>query len=292
MDTSRQLYELDATGWRRGLYDDVQHTFRAPIVNWIFRTAVANLPEFTRYAWGQVKPLFETRGFAGLTVEFRDSVLSAMEAEGGALPALRKPATGLAPAEYAALRGQVATFDVVAPRLAVLFEAMDRALHEEPIGTELPDERATTGPFPDHLDRDRGVAPTMADDVPDEVVETVEELRAFHGFEGDSLPSIYRCLLQWPGYLEPAWDALEPRFEGPGFEAACERSSELVESFVDRAPHRPALGQDALDAAGVGDAGEAARELFRSFNSGPVETVLPALPVWASTVGSEGERSL
>jgi hypothetical protein len=292
MDTSRQLYELDAAGWRRGLYDDVQHTFRAPIVNWIFRTAVANLPEFTRYAWGQVKPLFETRGFAEFTVEFRDAVLSAMEAEGGSLPTLRKPTTGLAPAEYAALRGQVATFDIVAPRLAVLFEAMDRALHEKAIGTELPDERASTAPFPDHLDRDRGLAPTMADDVPDEVADTVGAIQAFHGFEGEDLPSIYRCLLQWPGYLEPAWDALEPRFEGPGFEAACGRSSELVESFIDRAPYRPALGQDALDAAGVGDVGEDARELFRSFNSGPVETVLPALPVWAATVGSEGERSL
>lgn len=291
MDTSRELYELEATGWRRGLYDDVQHTFRAPIVNWIFRTAVSNLPEFTRYAWGQVKPLFETRGFAEFTVEYRDAVLSAME-EAGPLPTLRKPATGLSPAEYAQLRGQVATFDIVAPRLAVLFEMMDRALHEEPIGVEMTDERTATAPFPHHLDRDRGLPPTMADDVPDEVVDTVGEIQSFHGFEGDSLPSIYRCLLQWPGHLEPAWEALEPRFEGSAFEAACERSSQLVESFVDSAPYRPALGPGALDAAGVGDAGEDARELFRSFNSGPVETVLPALPVWASTVGAEGERSL
>ncbi|PSQ09437.1 hypothetical protein BRC93_12810 [Halobacteriales archaeon QS_5_70_15] len=292
MDTSRQVYELEATGWRRGLYDDIQHTFRAPIVNWIFRTAVANLPEFTRYAWGQVKPLFGTRQFAAFSVEYRDTVLAAMEEEGGSLPTLRKPDTGLLPAEYAALHGQVATFDVVAPRLAVLFETVDRALHDEPVGTDPPDERTTTAPLPQDLDRDRGLPPTMADDVPDGVADTVGEIRAFHGFGGDDLPSIYRCLLQWPGYLEPAWDALEPRLEGAGFEAACERSSELVESFVDRAPYRPALGQGALEAAGVGDAGEDARELFRSFNSGPVETVLPALPVWASTVGAEGERSL
>jgi hypothetical protein len=292
MDTSEQLYELEATGWRRGLYDDVRDTFRAPIVNWIFRTAVANLPAFTRYAWGQVKPLFETRAFAELTVEFRDAVLSAMEDEEGPLPTLRKPATGLSPAEYAQLRGQAATFDIVAPRLAVLFEAMDRALHEEPVGTDVADERTTTAPVPDHLDRDRGLAPTMADDVPEAVADTVGEIRAFHGFGGDDLPSVYRCLLQWPGYLEPAWDALEPRFEGAGFEAACDRSADLVESFVDGAPYRPALGPDALDAAGVGDAAADARELFRSFNTGPVETVLPALPVWAATVGAAGERSL
>jgi hypothetical protein len=291
MDTSRQLYELEATGWQRGLYDDVKHTFRAPIVNWIFRTVTANLPGFTRYAWGQVKPLFEIRAFAECSVAYRDAVLSAIEAH-GPLPTLRKPTTGLSPAEYAQLRGQVATFDVVAPRLAVLFEVMDRALHEEPLGTDVADERATIAPFPEHLDRDRGVAPTMADDVPEEVAGTVDEIRAFHGFEGGDLPSVYRCLCQWPGYLEPAWEALEPRFEGSGFDAALERGSAVVESFVDGAPYRPALGPEALDAAGVGDAGEDARALFRSFNGGPVETVLPALPVWAATVGAEGERSL
>jgi hypothetical protein len=288
MDTSRQLYELEATGWRRGLYDDVKRTFRAPIVNWIFRTATANLPEFTRYAWGQVKPLFETRGFAELTVEYRDGVLSAMEAD-EPLPTFRKPATGLAPAEYAQLRGQLATFDVVAPRLAVLFETMDRALHEEPVGTDVADERSATAPFPDWLDRD---PPTMGDDVPEDVAETVGEIRTFHGFGGDDLPSIYRCLLQWPGYLEPAWEALEPRFEGRAFETARERGSTLVESFVERAPYRPALGPDALAAAGVGNAGEDARELFRAFNDDPVASVLPALPVWAATVGASGERSL
>ena len=291
MDTSRQLYELEATGWRRGLYDDVQYTFRAPIVNWIFRTATANLPAFTRYAWGQVKPLFETRAFAECSVAYRDAVFSALEAR-EPLPRLRKSATGLQPAEYAQLRGQVATFDVVAPRLAVLFEVMDRALGEGSLGTDVADERATTTPFPRHLDWDRGLPPTMADDVPEGVAETVDEIRAFHGFDDEDLPSIYRCLCQWPGYLDPAWAALEPRFEGRGFEAACERSSEVVESFVDGAPYRPALGRDALDAAGVGAAAEEAGELFRSFNGGPVETVLPALPVWASTVGSTGERSI
>ena len=31
MDTDRQLHELDARGWKRGLYADVERTFRAPI---------------------------------------------------------------------------------------------------------------------------------------------------------------------------------------------------------------------------------------------------------------------
>ena len=290
MDTTRQLHALAATGWKRGLYEDVQRTFRAPVVNWIFRTAMANEPAFTRFAWGQVKPVFETRAFADLTVQYRDAVLSALEAE-GPLPTYRRPETGLSPAEYAELRGQLATFDVVAPRLAVLFEVLDRALHGRPVGGEPATDRTATAPFPDHLDRDRGRAPSMVDDPPESLADTVDRIRTFHGF-GDSLPSIYRCLAQWPAFTERLWADLEPRLEAPAFESACERTSDLVDDFVDATPYRPQLSPAVLAEAGFADGTVAdAQELFAVFNSGPVETVLPALPVFAATVGSAGDRA-
>lgn len=290
MNTDRQLHELDADGWRRGLYADIKRTFRAPFVNWIWRTATANEPEFTRYAWGQVKPLFETRAFAELSVAYRDAVLDALEAD-GALPTYRRPEAGVAPAEYAELRGQLATFDVVAPRLAVLFETMDRGLHGGVVGTEPRTDEAVTAPFPEDLDRDRGRQPSMVDDT-SEAADVADRLREFHGF-GETLPSIYRCLLQWPDFAEHAWDDLEPRAESAAFDAAVDRTGDLVDEFVRTAPYRPRLGPDALRAAGFEDATiEGARELFRTFNTGPVETVLPMLPVLAATVGSEGRRSL
>lgn len=269
----------------------MKRTFRAPFVNWIFRTATANEPAFVRYLWGQVKPVFGTRAFAELTVEYREAVLSGLESE-GPLPTFRRPDTGLAPAEYRELRGQLATFDVVAPRLAVLFETADRALNGEGVGSDPREDRAATAPFPEHLDRDRGLAPTMADSTPGELGETVEGIRAFHGFEGD-LPSVYRSLAQWPGYLEPAWTALEPRFESEAFEDAREETAALVSAYVDGVPYRPRLAPDDLRTAGFsGSVIDSMGELFGAFNTGPVETVLPALPVWAASVGSEGERSL
>ncbi|PSQ02508.1 hypothetical protein BRC94_02125 [Halobacteriales archaeon QS_5_70_17] len=285
MDTSRQLYEGEATGWRRGVYDDIKRTFRAPIVNWIFRTSMANEPEFTRYAWGQVKPLFETRAFARLSVDYRDAVLSELD-----LPVYRRVDAGVSPAEYAELRGQLATYDVVGPRLAVLFEAMDRGLSGE-LSPDPVDERAATTPFPEWLDSDRGRPPTLVDEPPAELDETVERMRAFHGFEG-SLPSIYRTVAQWPAFLEPLWDDLEPVFEGEGFDRACERTAELVDEFVSAAPYRPRLAPDELRAVGFeDDTVEGAATLFQEFNSGPVETVLPALPALAATVDAAGERS-
>lgn len=291
MDTDAELHEVDATGWQRGLYDDVRETFRAPIVNWIFRTAMANEPEFLRYAWGQVKPVFETRAFARLTVRYRDAVLAELEAE-GSLPAYRPSDVDLEPARFRELRGQLATYGVVAPRLAVLFETTNRALQGDPVGRAPATERAATAPFPDWLDRDRGRAPTLLarEDVPGELADTVDAIQEFHGFD-DALPSVYRTLAQWPSYLEPAWRDLEPRLDGAAFETACDRSDDLVETFVDETPYRPQLAPDALDRAGFEEPIiEGVQGLFERFATGPVQTVLPALHALAATVDATGER--
>jgi hypothetical protein len=178
--------------------------------------------------------------------------------------------------------------------LAVLFETMDRALHDEPVGQDLAEERAATAPFPEWLDRDRGRAPTLLDpaDISDDLESTVDEIRAFHGF-GEGLPSIYRTLAQWPSFLERSWADLQPRLEAESFEEACGRANDLVETFVDATPYRPRLAPDDLQAVGFDEGTiQGVQELFRQFNTGPVETVLPALPVFAATVDAAGERDV
>lgn len=285
MDTSRQRHEFEATGWQRGLYDDVKHTFRAPIVNWIFRTTMANEPDFLRYAWGQVKPVFQTRAFARATVAYRDSILSTLS-----VPTYRRIEVGISPAEYRELRDQIATYDVVAPRLAVLFEVMDRGLHGD-LKSEVADEQATTAPFPAELDRERGRSPTLLDEVPPELKSIVNRIRAFHGL-GDQLPSIYRTLAQWPPYLERAWDDLEPVFEDQSFDEAKINAERHVESFVEDLPYTPRLSPAALEGLFDEETIQDVRSTFREFNTGPVETVLPVLPVFAATVDAVGPRSI
>lgn len=293
MDTSDQLYESEATGWRRGLYDSVTETFRAPFVNWIFRTSVANHPEFARHLWGQVQPAFRTEAFARFTVAYRDAVL---DAAGTAtdLPVYRRETLGVAPAEYHQLRGQLATFDVVGPRLAALFALVDRSLSGGAVGTAPPDDRATLAPFPDHLDADRGLAPTMAAfaETPDRLAETVAEIQAFHGLD-EGLPSIYRCLVQWPDYLETVWADLEPLRAAGGFEPVTDAARAEVASFVESTPYRPQLSPAALRRAGFEDSLVAdVTDLFAEFNGSIADTVLPMLPVLAATVDAAGRRAL
>ncbi|MFB6311359.1 MAG: halocarboxylic acid dehydrogenase DehI family protein [Salinirussus sp.] len=283
MDTSQQLHELEASGWQRGLYDDIKHVFRGPIINWIFRTLMVNEPEFLRYAWGQVKPAFETRAFARLTIDYRDAILSELS-----VPTYRRTAVDLAPAEYHALRGQIATYDIVAPRLATLFEILDRGLHDSLEPTPV-DERASTAPFPTTLDRERGAPPTLADTLPASLEETGEAIRSFHGL-GDQLPSIYRTLAQWPPYLERAWTDLEAEFEGPSFETARAQAADHVDAFVDELPYTPRLSPADLAPLFDDDTVTDLQQTLRSFNTGAVETVLPVLPVFAATVDAEGPR--
>ncbi len=285
MDTSRQLHEHSATGWQRGVYDDIKHTFRAPIVNWIFRTTMANDPEFLRYAWGQVKPVFETRAFARLTVTYRDAVLSALD-----VSTYRRVDVGVSPSAYRELRGQVATYDVVAPRLAVFFEVMDRGLHDD-LSPAAADDRASTAPCPADLDRDRGLSPTLLDEMPSDLAATTERIRDFHGL-GPQMPSIYRTLAQWPSYLERAWADLEPTFEGSGFDEALEAVEGHVADFVDAVPYDPRLAPGDLAPRFDDSTVDDLQSTFREFNTGPVETVLPVLPAFAATVDEAGPRTL
>lgn len=292
MDTNKQLYETDATGWKRGLYDDIKWTFRAPIVNWIFRTTIANYPEFCRYAWGQVKPVFETARFGRLSVTYRDTVLSSLEAE-TSVPTYRCGELDVSPAEYGELQGQLATYDIVAPRLAVLFELVDRALHGDPIGTDPEKTREAMSPLPPWLDADRGRPPTMTafDETPAELDDVVPVIQSFHGLE-DGLPSIYRTLAQWPRYLVPVWDDLEPILRDDSFSTAVDDARASVSEFVDGVPFTPKLGPKQLARRGIDE--EAVSELqtlFRDFNQGPIKTVVPALPVYAATVDATGKRT-
>ena len=283
-DPTEQVYEDEATGWQAGLYTDIRETLRAPIVNSIWRTQLYHAPDVLRYVWGQLKPVFETRAFAEFSVAYRDTLLSAVD---DGLPSYDPAAVGLEPAAFTELRGQLATFDAVSPRLAVLFVLMDRRLHGEPVGSEFEGSRAATAPFPDWLDADRGRPPTMLPQ--DRARERLPE--ALTGDFGDMVPSIYRCLAQWPAYLEQSWSDLEPVLDSEAYERAREEAFELVEQHLDRLAHEPAVDPETLERHGVDrETVEGLQGLFGTFRAGG-ETVLPHLCLHATAVGAEGERA-
>jgi len=283
MDLSKQVYESDATGWQRGLYDDIKTTLRAPTVNSIWRVQLYHVPEFLRYAWGQIKPVFQTREFAAFSVAYRDRILSAVEEP---LARYEPASADVSPSAFTELRGQLATFDAVSPRLVVLFKLMHRRLNGRSVGSDAADASAATAPFPDWLDADRGRSPTMLSqaDARDALPESLEASL------GDMVPSIYRVLAQWPSYLETAWADLEPLFDGEPFAAARADALELADTFLDRLPYTPRVDPDALAAMGFDDGTiSELQELYETFVDIGAR-VVPRLPVFAATAGAAGER--
>jgi len=285
MDPTVQLLTHEATGWKAGLYEDIETTLRAPIVNSVWRVAMAHEPALFRHAWHQVKPVFETRRFAAFSVAYRDAVLSGVDADELDL------AAHLSPSAAGELRGQLATFDVVAPRLAAAFELFDRLLNGGPVATRAATERAATAPFPSWLDSDRGRSVTLAgmEESAERAPETVDAVREFHDL-GPMLPSIHRCLAQWPDAFAALWDELEPAFGTEAYAAATEDAAALVDGFVRGLPTRPALRPEALRAAGFENDGiDALGAHFAGFNAN-AGGVLPTLCAYAEAAGAAGER--
>jgi hypothetical protein len=124
------------------------------------------------------------------------------------------------------------------------------------------------------------------DDFDPAVEETVRAVQAFHGFD-EGLPSVYRCLVQWPDAFARLWTDLEPHLDSPAFETARAAARDVTVDLVESTPYVPQLSPDALRAAGFDDGVVSAlRSLFDDFARGPVETVLPAVPLVAATVGA------
>lgn len=289
MDPTVQLLRHEATGWRAGVYDDIERTVRAPLVNSVWRVPMAHEPELFAHAWYALKPVFGTRRFAALSVAYRDAVLSGIDAASDG--ELGPDELGVAPAEGRELRGQLETFDVVAPRLAVAFELCDRLLNGGDVATDPAIDRAATAPFPDWLDSGRGRPVSLAgmEESAERAPEAVAAVREYHDL-GPMLPSIHRCLAQWPDAFDALWSRLGPALESGQYLAAVEAADGLVDEFVRGLPVAPPLRPEELGAAGFEDETiDALGAHFSGFNS-HARSVLPTLHAYAATVGSAGER--
>jgi hypothetical protein len=127
---------------------------------------------------------------------------------------------------------------------------------------------------------------------PARLEETVADVQSFHGLD-EGLPSIYRCLVQWPAYFETVWADLAPLREEGVFEPVTDAARAEVDTFVASMPYRPQLSPGAIETAGFGsEVVEDVSDLFARFNGSIAGTVLPMLPVLAATVDSEGRRAL
>ena len=291
MDIGRQLYESQAEGWARGIYEDIKQTFRSPVVNWIFRTLMANHPEFLRHAWGQCKPVLQTAACLDACECYRAAVRKALDAS-GVLFRLNAADLGLAEAELLQLRGQLATFNRVAPLLAIWYELLHRGLHELPVGQAFDiSNPASTAPagYPAHKEICLPPVALSPAEVPKSLVQVAGSISRHHAMPG-RLATVHLCLAKWPGFLAAAWAELLPVLASDAYERARLNAVSAVKRLVDRVPYCPVLDSRSLRALGfaAGDLADIRSAVDYFYSGGPAETVIPTLPLFAALAGAGG----
>lgn len=86
------------------------------------------------------------------------------------------------------------------------------------------------------------------------------------------------------------WEDLGPVLESDTFQTACACADECTDAFVDATPYSPRLDPDSLRTLGFDDdLITDVQELFREFDEGAIDDVLPGLHLWETTVDEAGE---
>ena len=282
MDLAKQVTEEQAMDWQSGLYKDIVQTLQTPVVNWIFRSLMANYPDFLRYAWGQVKPVYMNQGFSNIESDYHKALI---------LPLIER--FGLEPIIYShsfelkkKISGQLTTFALVAPGLYVWFEILLRGLQNRPMGQDFDDSFDSTAPA--EQTGIKGLPPQILrrEEFSEKVASLCDAISKTHNL-GGNLATIHLCLAQWPEFLQSAWERLEPILDTDTYRDAKAQSLKKIREFVDRIPYRPQLAPEVLSGLGLSsdDVNDLRSTFENSMSGGPATEVIPTISVYAYLAG-------
>ncbi|MEE8506733.1 MAG: hypothetical protein V3S40_11010, partial [Kiloniellales bacterium] len=196
-----EIAEADATGRTRQIYDDFKASIGLPMVNLVYRH-MATTPGCLEWAWALLRPHFvggalareAERLVAGLDLGERWSI---------ARHELRD--AGVDAAAETTIARTLEAYNRANPMNLIALAVLTRELaHPTPDGGEAPPE---TGPTPP---RPTSVLPPMGDvsALPNEIQMVLSVLSTQAGVGGTAVvPTLYRHLTEWPGYLAIAVSA-------------------------------------------------------------------------------------
>ncbi len=196
-----EIAEADATGRTRQIYDDFKASIGLPMVNLVYRH-MATTPGCLEWAWALLRPHFvggaiareAERLVAGLDLGERWSI---------ARHELRD--AGVDAAAHSAITRTLEAYNRANPMNLIAMAVLMRDLEDPaPDGGEAPPD---SGPLPP---RPTSALPPMADisGLPKETQDILGVLAAQAGVGGTAVvPTLYRHLTEWPGYLAIAVSA-------------------------------------------------------------------------------------
>jgi hypothetical protein len=207
-----QIEEADARGEIGAFYDDVRATIRSTFVPTVFR-ALAIHRAYVLPAWTALKPNLATTEAEQLAGRLRVTVVDRLKPIVEGRP---RPMVAMPDESRHEIRAVLEAFFYVIPKAFVAVTALREAWEGRPI-------RGRTGSAPRTVPR--GAPPSMpALPLLDQAADDPRIRRVFDDATGvlgrPAVPSLYRTLARWPGYLEAVWESVIDPATLAGYRAA------------------------------------------------------------------------
>lgn len=191
-----EVFESDAEGIVKEIYEDIKYVLKVPIVNFIFR-ALANYPEFLRYAWDEVRPNMLTINMETAANELRYPAINT-----------QVPPYTLAqdydPQMIETIRKILSTFQYVNPKLLLIANAWAEALADRPISPQ----KGNLGFIEPGVFRH--AIPIQLVHIPSSPLYLKQLFydiaKVHHAYD---VASDYRALAVYPRFLETTWHSLK-----------------------------------------------------------------------------------
>lgn len=211
-----EVFEHQAYGIIKDVYDDIKYVLKVPIVNFIFR-ALAHYPEFLSYAWQQVRPNMLTTNVEAISNELR-------------YPNITKGSTydftKMYPTETLnKIKRIVSVFHYVNPKLLLIASAWVESMSNRPI---IGESNVSGMIQPGVME---GMPQIHLVHIPDAPYHTQQLLldiaKEHHSFD---VASDFRALANYPQFLEISWLHLKTYIRGDEYSVL---KSKLLDSSVE-----------------------------------------------------------
>jgi len=192
-----EVFESDAEGIVKEVYEDIKYVLKVPIVNFIFR-AVAHYPEFLRYAWEEVRPNMLTINIENAASQLRYPHIKT-----------QVPTYSLTqdydPQTIETIRKIIFTFQYVNPKLLLIANAWAEALADRPIEPQKPNlGLINPGIFENAIPIQLVHIPSSPLYLKQLFIDIAKEHHAY------DVASDYRALAAYPRFLKTTWHSLKP----------------------------------------------------------------------------------
>ncbi|MDC3414392.1 halocarboxylic acid dehydrogenase DehI family protein [Terrihalobacillus insolitus] len=220
-----EVFESEAVGRLKVIYQDIKFVLKIPVVNFIFRT-LANYPEFLEIAWNQVRPNMLTVNMEEAAKHLRYPNISA-----------QVPDLNWNNYDDRKIQQQIeailTVFNYVNPKLLLIASAWEEALSDRPI---VPKKKSNGFLAPGIIQGFPSIELVHIPHVDPYMKDLLKDVaQAHHTYD---VASDYRTLAKFPHFLGGIWPSLKTYIQGNEYQLlSAQLKSQSVQLIQREAPY-------------------------------------------------------